>query len=72
MMAPTTTALGVVAVLYMVMRMESLQGGPAQLTEGGVMDPDDAMIVIPIGIALDFSAQLLLAAAIGALDKLET
>ena len=57
----------VAAILLLVIRIERLRGARAAEI-GGFMgfDPDDAMLVVPAAIALGWSEQLLLAAAIGA------
>jgi len=57
----------VATILLLVIRIERLRGARAAEI-GGFMgfDPDDAMLVVPAAIALGWSEQLLLAAAIGA------
>lgn len=59
--------LAVTAVLIMVMKLESTQGqGAGELQGFARVDPDDAMLAIPVAIWLGWSVPLLLAAAIGA------
>jgi len=56
----------VIAVLVMVMKLESTQGQRAAELHGyNRFDPDDAMLVIPFAIWLGWSTPLLFTAAIG-------
>ncbi len=57
----------VTAVLYLVMRAESLAGARSgELQSFYGFDPDDAMLAIPICVFLGYQEGLLLAASIGA------
>ncbi len=59
--------LAIGAVLWLVMRIEELEGArAAELGETAGFDPDDAMLVVPIAITLGGAEGLLLAASIGA------
>lgn len=59
--------IAVIAVLIMVMKLESIQGPRAAELHGNTLfDLDDAMLVIPLAIWLGWSTPLLYAAAIGA------
>lgn len=55
------------AILLMVMRVESMAGPRAgELQGAGIVDPDDAILLVPIVIWLGGSEIILAAAAIGA------
>lgn len=57
----------VAAMLWLVMRFESRAGERAGEFKGRAgFDPDDAMIVVPIAVALGGAAPLLIAAGLGA------
>jgi phosphatidylglycerophosphate synthase len=57
---------GVAAVLLLVMRVERLHGARAAELKGiARFDPDDAVLIVPILIALDAAQELLVAAAVG-------
>lgn len=57
----------VAAILLLVMRMESLAGARAAELKGFAgFDPDDAVLFVPVAIALGAAEGLLIAAAIGA------
>jgi len=59
--------IAVAAVLWVVMRIEEVEGQRAAEIGGiGGFDPDDAMLAVPVGVWLGWSEQLLLAAVIGA------
>lgn len=59
--------LAVTTILMMVIRIEKLEGArAAEIGNFYGFDPDDAMLAIPIAIALGWSEGLLLAAAVGA------
>lgn len=59
--------LAISAVLWLVMRVESLAGArAAELPGKGGFDPDDSLLVVPIAVWLGWELPLLLAAAIGA------
>lgn len=64
--APLLGAIAGAAVaiaFVLVWRLEAAGGGPAS---GAVVDPDDAMIAVPIAVLLELSEPLLIAAAVGA------
>ena len=57
----------VAAILVLVMRIESLRGARAGELKGVAgFDPDDAILVVPVAIALGAAQGLLTAAAVGA------
>ena len=57
----------VVAILWLVMRIEELDGtGAAELGAAAGFDPDDAMLALPVAVWLGWSESLLVAATIGA------
>ncbi|MBI5119439.1 MAG: CDP-alcohol phosphatidyltransferase family protein [Rhodospirillales bacterium] len=57
----------VAAILWLVMRAESLQGArAAEMAGSGGFDPDDGMLAIPVLIWLGLSQILLALAAVGA------
>jgi phosphatidylglycerophosphate synthase len=59
--------LAIAAVLWLVMRVESLAGArAAELPSKGGFDPDDSLLVVPIAVWLGWELPLLLAASIGA------
>lgn len=67
--APMGLAAGaaVAAILLLVMRMESLAGArSAELKGFAGFDPDDAVLFVPLAIALGAAEGLLIAAAVGA------
>lgn len=58
---------GVAAVLFLVLRVEAMEGqGAAGSPSVGAFDADDAMLAIPVAVWLGLSLELLVAAAIGA------
>ena len=60
-------AVAVVSILWLVMRMEQLEGERAAEVSGAAgFDPDDAMLAVPVAMALGWAEPLLLAACIGA------
>ncbi len=59
--------LAIVAILWMVMRIEEANGArAAELGGAAGFDPDDAMLVVPLAVWLGGSTILLAAAAVGA------
>jgi hypothetical protein len=59
--------LAIAAVLWLVMRVESLAGArAAELPSKGGFDPDDSLLVVPVAVWLGWELPLLLAAAVGA------
>jgi len=59
--------LAVATILLMVIRIEKLEGArAAEIGSFYGFDPDDAMLAIPIAVALGWSQPLLVAAAVGA------
>lgn len=59
--------LSVVAILWMVVRIEAANGArAAELGGFAKFDPDDAMLLVPLAIWVDGSDVLLVAAAFGA------
>ena len=60
-------AAAVVSVLWLVVRMEQLEGQRAAELHGAAgFDPDDAMLAVPIAMLLGWDQSLLVAACIGA------
>ncbi len=56
--------LAVTAILWLVMQAEKKGGdGAAELESSMGFDPDDAMLIVPIAIFLDFHTELIVAAA---------
>ena len=65
--ADIVAAVAVVSILWLVMRMEQLEGERAAEVSGAAgFDPDDAMLAVPVAMALGWAEPLLLAACIGA------
>ncbi len=68
--APTmglVAGLAIAAILWLVVRMESLHGARAgELTSTAGFDPDDGLIAVPILVWLGLSDWLLAAACLGA------
>ncbi len=59
--------LAIVAILWMVVRIEESKGArAAELGGAAGFDPDDAMLVVPVAVWLGGSTILLAAAAVGA------
>ncbi len=57
----------VAAVLLLVMRIESMEGARAAELKGFAgFDPDDAILLVPLALAVDSAEGLLVAAAVGA------
>ncbi len=58
---------GVTAVLLMVLRVEALEGeGSGELEGAAGFDADDALLIVPVLVWLDYTEVLVVAAAIGA------
>ncbi len=59
--------LAVAGVLLLVLRLEALSGERAgEIRLVPLFDPDDAVVTVPLAVWLGWSAQLILAAAVGA------
>ncbi len=57
----------VVAILWLVIRIEDLEGQRSVEFSGAAgFDPDDAMIIVPLAVFFDWTEPLLFAAAVGA------
>lgn len=60
-------AVAVASILWLVIRMEQLEGARSAEVQGAAgFDPDDAMLAVPVAMALGWAESLLLAACIGA------
>ena len=58
--------LSIAAVLWMTMQIEARQGARAAELGGGGFDADDAVLVVPLAMALGGGVPLIIAAAAGA------
>jgi archaetidylinositol phosphate synthase len=59
--------LAVTAVFFLVIRAEAREGNRvAELKSSAGFDPDDGMLLVPLAMMLDFSSELIIAAAAGA------
>ncbi len=58
--------LSIAAVLWMTMQIEARQGARAAELGGGRFDADDAVLVVPLAMALGGGVPLIIAAAAGA------
>lgn len=59
--------IAIAAVLWLVMRVEEQEGSRAAELKGSAgFDPDDAMLAVPVAVALGWNTELIVAAAFGA------